>query len=125
MISGYGPSGPLGGAGGNATRTSIGTPSKVLTVLRAVPPGFPAIVWSHSRTPLPCTAQGIGFGVAVKTLVIVAFAAGASANSASTASAGTNNRAFAPVNNDLPALRRRTIDPISLLSRIPIDLHTP
>ena len=30
-----------------------------------------------------------------------------------------------PINNDLPALRRRTIDPISLLSRIPIDLHTP
>src|SRR5688500_12752097 len=96
MISGYGPSGPLGGSGGNATRTSIGTPSKVLIVLRAVPPGLPAIVWSHRRTPLPCTAHGIGAGGAVNTLVMAAFAAGANARNAVTASAATTQRAAGP-----------------------------
>ena len=96
MISGYGPSGPLGGSGGNATRTSIGTVSKVLIVLRAVPPGLPAIVWSHRRTPLPCTAHGIGAGVAVKTLVMAAFADGANTMNVRTASAATEQRATEP-----------------------------
>src|SRR3954452_17014182 len=77
MISGYGPSGPLAGSGGNATRTSIGTPSKVGTVLRFRPPGLPAMVWSHRRTPVPCVAQGIGAAVAEKTFVMVALACGA------------------------------------------------
>src|SRR6185312_9593805 len=92
MISGYGPSGPLTGSGGNATRTSIGTPSNVLIVLRAVPPGLPAIVWSQRRTPLPCTAHGIGAGVPLKTLVMAAFADEAKARNARTASAATTQR---------------------------------
>jgi hypothetical protein len=94
MTKGYGPSGPLAGSGGNATRTSIGTPSNVFTVLLAVPPGLPAMVWSHRRTPLPCTAHGIGVGVLLKTFVIVAFADGASANDAITATKTVNERAM-------------------------------
>ena len=92
MISGYGPSGPLTGSGGKATRTSIGTPSKVFTVLRAVPPGLPAIVWSQRRTPLPCTAHGIGAGVAVNTLVIAASADGVNPISAHAVTAAIDQR---------------------------------
>ncbi len=114
MISGYGPSGPLTGSGGNATRTSIGTPSKVLTVLRAVPPGFPAIVWSQRRTPLPCTAQGIGAGVPEKTLVIAAFAVGANASSttltASASNAGADLRSCV-VAGAMPLLSRWIDEP--------------
>src|SRR6185295_11886427 len=91
MISGHGPSDPPG-SGGNATRTSIGTPSKVLIWLRAVPPGFPAIVWSQRRLPVPCTAQGIGAAVLLNTEVIVAFAAGAAPNNAPTVAIGRNQR---------------------------------
>src|SRR4051812_4879871 len=96
MISGYGPSGPLGGSGGKATRTSIGTVSKLLIVLRAVPPGLPAMVWSHRRTPLPCTAREFGAGVAVKTLVMAASAEGANTKKVRPASAATVQRAAEP-----------------------------
>ena len=57
--------------GGNATATSIGTPSKVFTVLRTAP--------EQTRTPSLCTVQGTGVGVFVKTLGIVAPAGGAAA----------------------------------------------
>src|SRR3954464_3925255 len=80
MITGKLPSGPTAGTGGKATRTSIGTLSKLLTVLRAVPPGFPAIVWSQRRFPPDCTAHGIGAAVFENTLVMVA-PAGAAARS--------------------------------------------
>src|SRR6185503_6163836 len=80
MIIGYGPSGPLTGSGGKATRTSIGTPSNVFTVLRAVPPGLPAMVWSQRRKlVVGCTAHGIGAGVLENTFVIAASADGAKA----------------------------------------------
>src|SRR3954451_10778777 len=68
MISGYGPSGPFGRSGGNATVTSIGTPSNVFTVLR----GAPTAAWLQRRTPFGWTAQGTGVAVFVNALVIVA-----------------------------------------------------
>src|SRR6185312_12026628 len=92
MIIGYGPSGPLTGSGGKATRTSIGTPSKVATVLRRVPPGLPAIVWSQRRTPLPCTAHGIGAAVFENTFVIAALADGAATNIKDAAPAAIEQR---------------------------------
>src|SRR5262245_16811336 len=109
MISGHGPSGPLAGSGGNATRTSIGTPSKVGTVLRAVPPGFPAIVWSHRRTPLTCVAHGIGAAVLEKTFVMAASARGAITRNASTAKAATAVRA-----STLLPLLTKVMDPSTL-----------
>src|SRR3954464_5211931 len=74
MIRGYGPSGPLAGAGGTATRTSIGTSSKDGTVLRGRA-GTEAAS-SHSRTPFDCTAQATGVPDAVNTPGIAACAAG-------------------------------------------------
>ncbi len=65
MTREYAPSGPLAGAGGKATLTSIGTPSKAGTVV-ALPP--------HSRTPSAATVQGTA---PPKTLGIAACAAGA------------------------------------------------
>src|SRR5882724_9768942 len=91
MISGHGPSAPPG-SGGNATRTSIGTPSKVFTWLRAVPPGLPAIVWSQRRLPVPCTAQGIGAAVLLNTDVIVALAGEAASNNTPRVAIGRNQR---------------------------------
>src|SRR5215210_4065632 len=50
MTSGKSPSGPLAGSGGNATLTSMGTPSHAGVVLRgALDP--------QKRTPLGCSAQ--------------------------------------------------------------------
>src|SRR5215212_883268 len=102
MISGYGPSGPEAGSGGKATRTSIGTPSNAGTVLRAVPPGLPAIVWSQRRTPVPCTAHGIGAAVLLKTLVIVALAGAALMSAAITVQAAMSKPAtFRPGRCDM------------------------
>src|SRR3954447_19829462 len=64
-ITGYGPSAPSTGAGGNATETSIGTPSKL---------GICAVVVPHQRCPDPWTAQLTGDAVFVNTCGIAASA---------------------------------------------------
>src|SRR6476646_10113474 len=109
MISGQGPSGPLAGSGGNATRTSICTPSKLATVLRFGPPGLPAIVWSHRGTPLACVAHGIGAAVAENTFVIAASARGAITRNTSTEQTTTAARAKA-----LLPLLTKVMDPSAL-----------
>jgi hypothetical protein len=72
------PSVPLAGAGGNATLTSMGTPSKAFDVLRGV-------VEPQKRTPSPWTSQVTS---PPKTLAMSACAA-AGATSAPTHTAST------------------------------------
>ena len=79
-------------------------------MLRAVPPGLPAIVWSQRRTPLPCTAHGIGAGVAVNTLVIAASADGVNPISAHAVTAAIDQRTNAQL---------RAASVMLLLSRFP------
>src|SRR4051794_38483646 len=67
-ITGYGPSGPLAGAGGSATETSIGVPSKLGTVAAPVP---------QKRWPLACTVQATAPPM---TLLIAASAVAGTSN---------------------------------------------
>jgi hypothetical protein len=57
-----------------------------------VPPGFPGTVWSQRRTPLPCTAQGIGVDVFEKTFGMAALAGAAKASDATAADTATIQR---------------------------------
>jgi hypothetical protein len=85
---GYGPSGPLDGAGGNATYTSSGTPSQLRIWAVPVPQ------W---RWPEACTVQLIGVSVFVKTWGIAASAVdGTSDPTAATAAAASILRMFSP-----------------------------
>jgi hypothetical protein len=78
-ITGYGPSAPEAGAGGNATATSSGIPSQLRICAVDVP---------QNRWPDGCTVQLIGVVVFVKTCGIAAFAADGTSNpAASTAAA--------------------------------------
>src|SRR3954453_23437160 len=72
-LTGYGLSGPLAGAGGNATETSIGVPSKLATVAAPVP---------QKRWPLACTAQATAPPM---TLSIAASAVAGTSNPAASA----------------------------------------
>src|SRR3954451_716420 len=96
-MSGYGPSSPTSGAFGKATFVSMGTPSKLLTVLRgevdpqkrtpaspACCPGSVPVRTSHEMGVAAAPEPGIG---SVKTLVMSACAAGATMKEAATTAA--------------------------------------
>ena len=80
------------------------------------------MVWSQRRTPLPCTAQGIGAGVLENTFVIAAFAGAASASNASTASAATA-AAIAAASIDVPHCAQN--DCTDSRSSAPVDARHP
>jgi hypothetical protein len=80
------------GSGGKATLTSIGTPSKVGTVLRGA-------LLPHSRTPSPATLQ---VTAPPNTLGIAAWALGTSASAPTTTDSNTTFRIKDSLSLDFP-----------------------